>query len=258
MCSSFIGRLLCPGPEHCDVILFNSIEFLLFLPCIFAAYWILNVWTDRPKVLRAQNLLILAASYLFYGWWDWRFLSLIAFSTIVDFFVGLQIEKANANELTEDAPPKARSQTAKRWLWVSLAVNLGLLGYFKYTNFFIESWVDAWAAAGVAMNASTLQIILPIGISFYTFQTCSYSIDIYRRTLQPTRDSLPWIFTQLKTYLNRFFNPKTIRAEPKISIFDLSKLEKLCQNHSQSERGFNMCGRSCWPRFTSRPPQPPH
>ncbi len=168
--------------------LFNSIEFLLFLPIVFAAYWTLNIWTERPKALRAQNFLILAASYVFYGWWDWRFLSLIAFSTVVDYAVGLQIAKANANELVADAPENARSKTAKRWLWVSLAVNLGLLGYFKYANFFIENWIEAWAAAGVHMNSWSLKVILPVGISFYTFQTLSYSIDIYRRKLEPARD----------------------------------------------------------------------
>jgi len=168
--------------------LFNSLEFLVFLPLVFAAYWILNLWTGTRAGLRAQNLLVLAASYVFYGWWDWRFLSLIAFSTAVDYAVGLQIAKANAAELAPDAPEDACSPKAKRWLFVSLAVNLGLLGYFKYANFFIESWVDAWAAAGVTMHASTLQIILPVGISFYTFQTLSYSIDIYRRRLEPSKD----------------------------------------------------------------------
>ena len=94
--------------------LFNSLEFLLFLPTVFAAYWILNLWTDRPRGLQAQNLLLLIASYVFYGWWDWRFLSLIAFSTLVDFAVGLQIAKANARN-----PSEADDRTkpnAKRWL----------------------------------------------------------------------------------------------------------------------------------------------
>ncbi|MDA1242343.1 MAG: hypothetical protein O2947_04265, partial [Bacteroidetes bacterium] len=122
--------------------LFNSLEFLLFLPIVFAAYWILNKWIDRgPGVLRAQNLLLLIASYVFYGWWDWRFLSLIAFSTVVDYAVGLQIAKANARDLPDDAPAEARSRSARHWLWVSLAVNLGLLGYFKYAGFFIENWI---------------------------------------------------------------------------------------------------------------------
>ena len=168
--------------------LFNSLEFLLFLPTVFAAYWILNLWTDRPRGLQAQNLLLLVASYVFYGWWDWRFLSLIAFSTLVDFAVGLQIAKANARDIPANAPEEARSRTAKRWLWVSLAVNLGLLGYFKYANFFIENWIEAWSAVGVHMDPWSLKVILPVGVSFYTFQTLSYSIDIYRRRLQPTKN----------------------------------------------------------------------
>ena len=170
--------------RNLTAMLFNSAEFLLFLPLVFAAYWAIN----GRAPLHAQNLLLLAASYLFYGWWDARFLGLIAFSTLVDYTVGLQIAKANTREIPKDADPKARSRTAKWWLAISLVVNLGLLGYFKYANFFIESWVDAWAAAGVTMHASTLQIILPVGISFYTFQTLSYSIDIYRRQLEPTKD----------------------------------------------------------------------
>jgi len=168
--------------------LFNSLEFLLFLPTVFAAYWILNLWTDRPRGLQVQNLLLLVSSYVFYGWWDWRFLSLIAFSTLVDFAVGLQIAKANAREIPADAPEEVRSRTAKRWLWVSLVVNLGLLGYFKYANFFIENWIEAWSDVGVHMDPWSLKVILPVGISFYTFQTLSYSIDIYRRRLQPTKN----------------------------------------------------------------------
>ena len=168
--------------------LFNSLEFLLFLPTVFAAYWILNLWTDRPRGLQAQNLLLLVASYVFYGWWDWRFLSLIAFSTLVDYAVGIQIAKANSSEISADASEEARSRTAKRWLWVSLAANLGLLGYFKYANFFIENWIEAWSDVGVHMDPWSLKVILPVGISFYTFQTLSYSIDIYRRRLQPTKN----------------------------------------------------------------------
>ena len=168
--------------------LFNSLEFLLFLPTVFAAYWILNPWTERPHGLQAQNLLLLASSYVFYGWWDWRFLSLIAFSTLVDYAVGLQIAKANAREIPSDADESARSRSAKLWLWVSLTVNLGLLGYFKYANFFIENWIEAWSSVGVHMDPWSLKVILPVGISFYTFQTLSYSIDIYRRRLQPTKN----------------------------------------------------------------------
>ena len=180
--------------------LFNSIEFLLFLPIVFALYWAVTGGALRAQTgagtgtgtgtgaLRVQNLLLLVASYVFYGWWDARFLGLIALSTLVDYFVGLRIASANERELGSEAPAEARSRAARRWLFVSLAVNLGLLGYFKYANFFIESWVDAWAAVGVTMHASSLQIILPVGISFYTFQTMSYSIDLYRRRLEPTHD----------------------------------------------------------------------
>ena len=153
--------------------LFNSIEFLIFLPLVFALYWLVG-----RRNLRFQNLLVLVASYVFYGWWDWRFLGLIALSTVVDFLVGIRIEEAASNV------------RKKQWLWVSLVVNLGILGYFKYANFFIENWIAAWDSLGVTMHASTLQIVLPVGISFYTFQTLSYSIDVYRGNLKATRS---WI-----------------------------------------------------------------
>ena len=115
-----------------------------------------------------QNAFLVLASYVFYGWWDWRFLGLIIFSTLVDYTVAKQGSKVR--------------------LAVSLAANLGVLGFFKYYNFFVESWMEAWLSVGVEMHASTMQIILPVGISFYTFQTLSYSIDVYRGKLQPTRD----------------------------------------------------------------------
>ena len=168
--------------------LFNSLEFLLFLPAVFALYWVIHARFNGPRGLTLQNVLLLVASYVFYGWWDWRFLSLIAFSTVVDWFVGLRIHEANLRELPDNADH--RSTPARRWLAVSLIVNLGLLGYFKYANFFIDSWVEAWSALGFTMHASSLQLILPVGISFYTFQTLSYSIDIYRRKLDPTSSLL--------------------------------------------------------------------
>ena len=150
--------------------LFNSAEFLVFLPIVFGLYWFVT-----HRHLRAQNLLLLVASYIFYGWWDWRFLGLIALSTLVDYFVGIRIEEADDQ------------QRKKRWLWVSLAVNLGILGYFKYANFFIENWIAAWDGLGVTMHASTLQIILPVGISFYTFQTLS-SVSYTHLTLPTNRE----------------------------------------------------------------------
>lgn len=143
--------------------LFNSYTFLFFLPIVFAIYWLLN-----KRSLVFQNVFLVAASYLFYGWWDWRFLSLIIISTLVDFFVSWNITKAK--------------------LWLSIIVNLGFLGFFKYYNFFIDSWIDAWASVGVEMHASSLNIILPVGISFYTFQTLSYTIDVYRGKLKPAEN----------------------------------------------------------------------
>ena len=119
------------------------------------------------KSLKSRNIVLLVASYVFYGWWDYRFLSLILASTLVDYLVALSLEKENLK------------QYRNILLSISLIFNLGLLGIFKYYNFFIESWVDAWASAGVTMQTSTLSIILPVGISFYTFQTLSYTIDVY-------------------------------------------------------------------------------
>jgi D-alanyl-lipoteichoic acid acyltransferase DltB (MBOAT superfamily) len=123
-----------------------------------------------------QNLLIVAASYLFYGWWDWRFLSLILFSTIIDYSVGLG--------LSNQEDPKKR----KLLLWTSILVNLGFLGFFKYYNFFLDNFVTAFSFFGIELKANSLNVILPVGISFYTFQTLSYSIDVYKRKLEPTKD----------------------------------------------------------------------
>lgn len=153
--------------------LFNSLEFLIFLPTVFILYWYVF-----KKNVRFQNIFIIIASYIFYGWWDWRFLSLIILSTIVDFFVGKQIYK-----YIED------SKKRKRWLWVSVLFNLSLLGFFKYYNFFTDSFIDMFQVFGYDMKSVwTLKVILPIGISFYTFQTMSYSFDIYYKKLKPTKD----------------------------------------------------------------------
>lgn len=150
--------------------LFNSIEYLIFLPIVFIIYWLLN-----PNY-KNQNVLLLISSYVFYGWWDYRFLSLIIFSSFLDYFVGQRIE------ITEDQKHK------KRWLLVSLCSNLGLLALFKYYNFFADSFAITMAAVGWDVNDLTLNIILPVGISFYTFQTLSYSIDIYRGQIKASRD----------------------------------------------------------------------
>jgi len=152
--------------------LFNSIEFLLFLPIVFVLYWLVF-----NKNLKHQNLLILVSSYVFYGWWDYRFLSLIFLSTIVDYVIGLNITD------------KSSKKIQKILLWCSILFNLGVLGFFKYYNFFIDSWIDLFSSIGYNIKSVwTLNIILPVGISFYTFQTMSYTIDIYRKQLKPTKD----------------------------------------------------------------------
>ncbi len=151
--------------------LFNSIDFAIFLPIVFVLYWFAT-----NKNLKLQNLLIVASSYLFYGWWDWRFLSLILFSTLVDYLIGLGLLKQE--NLTN----------RKILLWTSILVNLGFLGFFKYYNFFLDNFITAFSFFGNEINANSLNIILPVGISFYTFQTLSYSIDVYKGKLQPTKD----------------------------------------------------------------------
>lgn len=150
--------------------LFNSIEFLIFLPSVFLLYWI--VFKDK---LKAQNILLLLVSYLFYGWWDWRFLTLIFISTLIDYFIGLKLVQIKEKKIK------------KLFLGLSILANIGMLGFFKYYNFFIESWVEAWTSLGVKMETSTLNIILPVGISFYTFQTLSYTIDVFRGEIKPTK-----------------------------------------------------------------------
>ena len=151
--------------------LFNSIDFAIFLPIVFLLYWFVF-----NRNLKIQNFFVVAASYVFYGWWDWRFLSLILFSTLVDYFVGVGLSKYE------------NLKTRKFLLLLSISVNLGFLGFFKYYNFFLDNFITAFSFFGSKISANSLDIILPVGISFYTFQTLSYSIDVYKRKLEPTRD----------------------------------------------------------------------
>lgn len=151
--------------------LFNSIDFMIFLPSIFLLYW--GCFRNHIK---ARNLFLLIASYIFYGWWDWRFLSLIIVSSAIDYLLG--------NKIAESENPKTR----KQFLLISLFTNLGILIFFKYSNFFIESFISSFSIFGAEFSYSPLNIILPVGISFYTFQTLSYTIDIYKRQFQPVKD----------------------------------------------------------------------
>ena len=151
--------------------LFNSIDFAVFLPIVFLLYWfVIN------KNLKLQNLFLIIASYVFYGWWDWRFLSLIVFSTLVDYTVG--------RLLTNETHTHKR----KILLMARIVVSIGFLGFFKYYNFFLDNFIQAFTWMGTPISARALSIILPVGISFYTFQTLSYSIDVYRKKLEPTKD----------------------------------------------------------------------
>ena len=151
--------------------LFNSIDFSVFFPLVFIIYWFcIN------KNLRSQNFFLVICSYIFYGWWDYRFLALIFSSTLIDFYVGKKI--ANETLLNK----------RKSFLLVSIFFNLGMLGFFKYYNFFVDNFITAFTFFGSNIQPASLNIILPVGISFYTFQTMSYTIDIYKNKLKPTND----------------------------------------------------------------------
>jgi len=151
--------------------LFNSLDFAIFLPIVFLLYWFVC-----NKNIKIQNILLLVSSYFFYGWWDWRFLILIVISSFVDYVIGLKLNKT------------VKNSKRKLLLFISIFVNIGFLSYFKYFNFFIDSFTDAFNIFGIPILVNRLDIILPVGISFYTFQTLSYTIDIYRNKLEPTKD----------------------------------------------------------------------
>ena len=154
--------------------LFNSFEFAIFLPIVFFIYWAIGYarFNERLK-LRLQNAFVVLASYVFYGWWDWRFLLLIAFTSFCSWGSGLLIAKSPT--------PKA----AKAWTAANIVINLAILAVFKYYNFFISEFGQLF---GVSTDSLLLKIILPVGISFYTFQALSYSIDVYRKKIEPTKD----------------------------------------------------------------------
>ncbi|MGD9210286.1 MAG: MBOAT family O-acyltransferase [Desulfobacteraceae bacterium] len=153
--------------------LFNSFEFALFLPIVFLLYWFVT-----QSSLTVQNLLIVLASYFFYGWWDWRFLSLIFISSLADFLIGKRLYQSQSK------------RHRKQLLTLSMTINLGILGFFKYFNFFADSLAALCGELGLSFSPFTLNIILPVGISFYTFQTMSYTIDIYNRRMAATDDPI--------------------------------------------------------------------
>ena len=151
--------------------LFNSIEYIFFLPIVFAIYWFLR------NRLKLQNLFVVVASYVFYGWWDWRFLLLIAFTSFCSWGSGLLIHRTPYTV--------HRTLSPKFWMVTNIVINLGILAVFKYYDFFVREF---GALFGISTESLLLRIILPVGISFYTFQALSYSIDVYRGNIKPTKD----------------------------------------------------------------------
>ena len=154
---------------------FNSINFAIFLPIVFIFYWFIT-----NKSLKLQNILLLISSYFFYACWDWRFLFLLIFSTVLDYYTGIKMSDA-------------KNQSSKKfWFWLSISVNLGFLGVFKYYNFFAASFADAIANFGLQVNPWTLKVILPVGISFYTFHGLSYVIDIYKDRIKAEKNFIDY------------------------------------------------------------------
>ena len=184
---------------------FNSITFLLFFIAFFILYWIIN----NKTTVNIRNGFTIIASYIFYGWWDWRFLSLIAFSSLVDFLIGLALNKQH------------EAKYRKLLLYLSVAANLGILGVFKYFNFFVSSFSAALELFSIEVHTTTLNIILPVGISFYTFQTLSYTIDIYHKKLQPTRN--PISFFAFVSYFPQLVAGPIERASRLLHQFDEKK-----------------------------------
>ncbi len=155
--------------------LFNTIEFALFLPIVFILYWFL-----MNRSYKLQNVLLLVASYYFYACWDWRFLFLLIFSTLLDYYTGIKMSEAK------------NIVNKKFWFWLSISVNLGFLGVFKYYNFFADSFANIIANFGFHVNPWTLKVILPVGISFYTFHGLSYIIDIYKGRIQAEKNFIDY------------------------------------------------------------------
>lgn len=159
---------------------FTSLEYLLFLPLVFLVYWL---FAGQNK--NVQNLILVCASLFFYAWCDWRFVGLLLLTALSTFLSGLLIGRDN----TQDVKNEKRNSI----LVGSIVLNVGILFFFKYCNFFIEAFADAFSLFGKEIRTSTLNIILPIGISFYTFAALSYSIDVYQRKVEPTKDLFAYL-----------------------------------------------------------------
>ncbi|MEZ0184334.1 MBOAT family protein [Flavobacterium oncorhynchi] len=155
--------------------LFNSLDFAIFLPIVFILYWFV-----AKGNLKLQNILLLISSYYFYACWDWRFMFLLIFSTLLDYYTGIKIHEGKSYKIKSF------------WLWFSISINLGFLGVFKYYNFFVTSFADGLSLLGFNANLTMLKIMLPVGISFYTFHGLSYVIDLYKNRIEPERNFIDY------------------------------------------------------------------
>lgn len=184
--------------------LFNSFDFVIFLPIVFGIYWLLK------GQLKIQNTFLLISSYFFYGYWDWRFLGLILLSTLIDFGIGINLSKTVENQTKR-----------KVLLMISLVANLGMLMLFKYYNFFLDSFEDAFSFFGHPIAVDRLNIVLPVGISFYTFQTLSYTIDVYRNKIKANNDFIA--FASFVSFFPQLVAGPIERAEHLLPQFSYTK-----------------------------------
>jgi alginate O-acetyltransferase complex protein AlgI len=196
---------------------FNSLAFAIFLPTVFFLYWFVF-----NKTKSAQNALLIIASYYFYSCWDWRFLFLLVFSTFLDYYTGIQIEKGKSEK------------SRKFWFWLSIIVNLGFLGMFKYYNFFASSFSDLLNSIGIKASPILLEVILPVGISFYTFHGLSYVIDIYYKRIKAEYNFVDYsLFVSYFPLLVAGPIERATHLLPEIKVkreFDLEKAkEGICQ-----------------------------
>lgn len=203
--------------------LFNSLEFLIFLPIVFLLYWF--VFHKRQW----QNVLVVVASYVFYGWWDWRFLILIVITSLSSYASGLLIERY------------AGCRQKQRWVNVAnIVLNLGILGTFKYYNFFVENLAHLVGTLGYQLDCVTLQIILPVGISFYTFQALSYSIDVYQKRLPATHNAVEFF-----AYISFF--PQLVAGPIERATHLLPQFQR--QRHFDYAQAVDGCRQMLWGFF---------
>ena len=203
--------------------LFNSIEFLFFLPIVFLLYWFVF------RSYRWQNLLIVLASYVFYGWWDWRFLLLIALTSFCSFLSGVGLERYEGNRSRQKLVSAA-----------NIILNLSILGVFKYYNFFVESFSFLFSTMGLQLDWVTLNIVLPVGISFYTFQALSYTIDVYQHKLRATHDVVAFF-----AYISFF--PQLVAGPIERATHLLPQFQK--KRHFEYDKAVDGCRQMLWGFF---------